>query len=320
MNTEPLLQIEDLQVEFLLDRGRVRAVDGVGVGLEQGEILGLVGESGCGKSVTALSTMQLLATNARMKGKILLSGEDLTQKSEKEMEAIRGNKISMIFQEPMTSLNPVFSIQEQLGEAISLHQGGTKEEIIDKTVDALSLVGIPEPERRMREYPHQMSGGMQQRVMIAMALACNPDVLIADEPTTALDVTIQAQILALIRDLQEELGTGVIMITHDLGVIAQVAHRVAVMYAGKIVEMAGVDELFQNPRHPYTRSLLRTIPHIKGPKEKLKEISGMVPDLLQLPTGCRFHPRCEECSQICREQSPPQIDGDGWLVRCWLYE
>jgi oligopeptide/dipeptide ABC transporter ATP-binding protein len=317
---EPLLNIEQLQVEFLLDRAKVRAVDGVNLRLRKGEILGLVGESGCGKSVTALSVMGLLAPNARVEGSIFFSGENLLEKSEKAMQGIRGNRISMIFQEPMTSLNPVFSVQEQLEEVIELHQGGSREEITEKTANMLAMVGIPEPERRMKEYPHQMSGGMQQRVMISMALACNPDVLIADEPTTALDVTIQAQILSLIRDLQEKLETGVLMITHDLGVVAQVAHHVTVMYAGQVVESAGVKSLFNTPQHPYTRSLLRTIPQVHGRRERLVEIEGMVPDLLQLPEGCRFYPRCDERMEICREKAPIMKTTDKGEVRCWLYQ
>lgn len=317
---EPLLNIEQLQVEFLLDRAKVRAVDGVNLSLRKGEIVGLVGESGCGKSVTALSVMGLLAPNARVEGAISLSGDNLLTKSEKAMQRIRGNRISMIFQEPMTSLNPVFSIQEQLEEVIALHQGGSKEEITQKTVDMLSLVGISEPERRMKEYPHQMSGGMQQRVMISMALACNPDVLIADEPTTALDVTIQAQILSLIRDLQEKLETGVLMITHDLGVVAQVSHHVTVMYAGQVVESAGVKKLFKDPRHPYTKSLLRTIPQAHGRRERLVEIKGMVPDLLELPEGCRFYPRCDERMDVCKEKAANMIKTEEGAVRCWLYQ
>ena len=316
---EDLLKIENLQVDFALDRGMVRAVDGVNLQMDKGEILGVVGESGCGKTVTALSTMRLLSNNAKTKGKVYLSGEDLNKKSEREMRKIRGNRISMIFQEPMSSLNPVFSIEAQLYEVISLHQGGTKEELEEKTIEMLDLVGIPEPKRRMKEFPHQMSGGMQQRVMIAMALACNPDVLIADEPTTALDVTIQAQILALMRDLQEKFGTGVMMITHDLGVIAQVAHKIAVMYAGKVMEASSAEELFREPKHPYTRSLLRTIPRITGDKSRLKELPGMVPNLLDLPRGCRFHPRCEERMDICSKEIPPEIDVGEATVRCWLY-
>jgi peptide/nickel transport system ATP-binding protein len=316
---EALLKIENLQVDFALDRGMVRAVDGVNLRMDKGEILGVVGESGCGKTVTALSTMRLLSNNAKTGGRVLLFGEDLNAKSEKEMRKIRGNRISMIFQEPMSSLNPVFSVEDQLFEVISIHQGGKKDEIEGKTIEMLDLVGIPEPKRRMKEFPHQMSGGMQQRIMIAMALACNPDVLIADEPTTALDVTIQAQILALIRDLQEKLGTGVMMITHDLGVIAQIAHKVAVMYAGKVMEASSAEELFAQPKHPYTRSLLRTIPRVHGEKSRLKELPGMVPNLLELPPGCRFHPRCEERMDICAKKTPPDLDLGKASVRCWLY-
>jgi peptide/nickel transport system ATP-binding protein len=313
-----LLKVENLKVEFDTGRGRVVAVDGVDLILEKEQTLGIVGESGCGKSVTGLSIMGLLSNNARSTGKIMFEGENLLEKNERQLTSIRGNKISMIFQEPMTSLNPVFTIQDQLGEVFCLHKGMRKKELRDSIIDSLRLVGIPNPERRMKDYPHRLSGGMRQRVMIAMALACNPDILIADEPTTALDVTIQAQILVLIRKLQEELNTGVIMITHDLGVVAQVAHMVAVMYAGQVVEYAAVGELFDNPLHPYTRGLLKTIPSVKKSSGKLDEIEGTVPDLGSLPGGCRFHPRCRERIARCSSEIPEMTDLPGRKIRCWL--
>jgi len=315
-----LLQISDLQVEFNTDNGTVLAVDGLNLRLDAGETLGLVGESGSGKSVTSLAIMGLLPDNARTSGKITYQGESLLNKTEKELGKIRGNRISMIFQEPMTSLNPVFTVENQLFEVFKLHQGGSKKDIQNKIVQILELVGIPNSKRRMREFPHQMSGGMRQRIMIAMALACNPDVLIADEPTTALDVTIQAQILGLMRDLQNKLGTGILMITHDLGVVAQVAHRVAVMYAGQVVEAASVNEIFGMPRHPYTRGLLNTIPLLQGDGTRLHEIPGMVPSLSELPPGCRFHPRCDSSLDICSKKIPPVISEEEKRVRCWLYE
>lgn len=315
MNT--LLSVKDLRVQFLTGNGPVLAVDGVSFDLQKGQTLGLVGESGSGKSVSSLAIMRLLADNTQVEGSILFNGENLLHKSERELEQIRGNRISMIFQEPMTSLNPVFSIEDQLGEAISLHQGGKKKDLQHKVADLLDLVGFATPHRRMKEYPHQLSGGMRQRVMIAMALACNPDILIADEPTTALDVTIQAQILALIRDLQEKLDTAVLMITHDLGVVAQVAHQVAVMYAGQIVEYANVEDLYNHPEHPYTRALLDTIPDIHQQQDQLHEIKGMVPNLLSVPVGCRFHPRCTEALEICATQCPPMVDHGNSSIRCW---
>ena len=319
VNTEKILNVENLRVEFETGRGKVIAIDGVDFTLNKTQTLGIVGESGCGKSVTALSIMGLLANNAITKGKVLFKQENLLEKSEKELTKIRGNKISMIFQEPMTSLNPVFTIEDQLSEVIMLHQGGTRRDIQKKTIEILAMVGIPNPERRMLDYPHRLSGGMRQRIMIAMALACNPDILIADEPTTALDVTIQAQILLLIKRLQEELGTGVIMITHDLGVIAQVAQEVAVMYAGQIVEYTKVRNIFEKPLHPYTRGLIKTIPNIKKDQDRLEEIKGTVPELSQLPKGCRFHPRCPEKIKRCLVETPVMIASDIGAVRCWLW-
>ncbi len=320
MPENSLLSVENLKVEFETGRGRVVAVDGVNFALDKTETLGIVGESGCGKSVTGLSIMGLLPNNANIEGRIILEGENLLEKSERQMTATRGNKISMIFQEPMTSLNPVFTIQEQLDEVYRKHRGLRSKEVKTKSVEALRMVGIPNPERRIKDYPHNLSGGMRQRAMIAMALACDPDILIADEPTTALDVTIQAQILVLIRKLQQELGTGVIMITHDLGVVAQVAHKVAVMYAGQVVEFASVRDLFAEPLHPYTRGLMNTIPSVARKMEKLDEIKGTVPSLSSLPGGCRFHPRCKDRLDKCSSEVPEMLTRSERSVRCWLCE
>lgn len=318
MPNSSLLRVENLKVAFDTGRGQVIAVDGVDFTLEKGQTLGIVGESGCGKSVTGLSIMGLLPKNTHKSGQICFEGNNLLETNERKMTNIRGNKISMIFQEPMTSLNPVFTIQNQLSEVYRLHKKLKSAEIRSKTIEALRLVGIPNPERRMLDYPHRLSGGMRQRVMIAMALACNPDILIADEPTTALDVTIQAQILVLIRKLQQELKTGVIMITHDLGVVAQVAHKVAVMYAGQVVEYATVEELFDQPLHPYTRGLMKTIPGVNKHKGKLDEIEGTVPSLSDLPGGCRFHPRCKEKIDRCSLDVPAMSNLNSRKVRCWL--
>ncbi len=319
MSANNLLKVENLKVEFDTGRGQVIAVDGVDFTLDRSQTLGIVGESGCGKSVTGLSIMGLLPNNAKKSGQVCFEGSNLLECNESKMIGIRGNRISMIFQEPMTSLNPVFTIQNQLSEVYRLHRKLHSREIRDKTIEALRIVGIPNPERRMKDYPHRLSGGMRQRVMIAMALACNPDILIADEPTTALDVTIQAQILVLIRKLQQELETGVIMITHDLGVVAQVAHKVAVMYAGQVVEYAAVEDLFDLPLHPYTRGLMNTIPDAKKTKAKLEEIEGTVPDLSSLPGGCRFHPRCKEKISRCSIDIPKMSELEGRKVRCWLH-
>jgi len=315
-----LLDVKDLKIAFNTDRGKVVAVDGIEFSLDRGETLGLVGESGAGKSVTSLAVMGLLPKYAEVRGSIQYQGRNILDYSEIELQKIRGDRISMIFQEPMTSLNPVFTIQEQLSETIKLHQGGTKKAIKDRTVESLNLVGIPNAERIMKQYPHQLSGGMRQRVMIAIALACNPDILIADEPTTALDVTIQAQILLLMRNLQEKLGTGILLITHDLGVVAQVAHKVGVMYAGQIVEFGAMENLFRQPGHPYTRGLLSTIPSIDRKDHRLPVIEGTMPDLSSLPSACRFHPRCPECRAICRTKEPPMYRVGEGLVRCWNFE
>ncbi len=320
----PLLSIENLITAFETDDGRVIAVDDVSVRMGEGTTLGVVGESGCGKSVTALSVLRLIPDppGRILDGRIMYRGENLLEKSEEEMRRIRGKRISMIFQEPMTSLNPVFTVGDQIGETVRLHEGVSKAAARAKAVEMLKLVGIPAPSERVDSYPHQLSGGMRQRVMIAMALACDPDLLIADEPTTALDVTIQAQILELISRLQAERGMGVMLITHDLGVIAETCDEVVVMYAGKVIERAGVEELFECPRHPYTAGLLASIPGIhpmpKGEKPRLPAISGTVPSLLELPGGCRFRTRCERELPQCASKEPKleDWDGDGHLVAC----
>ena len=294
--TEPILQVKDLRTYFHVKEGVLKAVDGVSYFLNAGETLGLVGESGCGKSVSALSILQLVDRPPAEihSGKILFQGENLLNLTEKEMRNVRGLSISMIFQEPMTSLNPIISIGRQISEVLTIHQGLSWKEASKRTVDLLKLVGIPLPEKRIEEYPHQLSGGMRQRVMIAIAIACDPKVIIADEPTTALDVTIQAQILDLMMGLQEKLGTAILLITHDLGVIAEAAKRVAVMYAGKIVEEADVISIFKDPLHPYTQGLIRSVPRIDMPGEqsRLEEIPGVVPNLYHLPKGCAFFERC----------------------------
>lgn len=322
---EELLDIKDLRTYFFIPEGVAKAVDGISYHLVKGEPLGIVGESGCGKSVSALSVLRLVPSppGKIVGGNILLRGMNLLDLPEKEMEKIRGNRISMIFQEPMTSLNPVFTIGNQITEAIRLHQGLNRGMALDKAVEMLKLVNIPNPEVCVRSYPHELSGGMRQRAMIAMALSCNPEILIADEPTTALDVTIQAQILDLMSKLQEELGMAIILITHDLGVIAEMVRRVIVMYAGKIVEEADTDTIFENPQHPYTKGLLKSIPRLgskaKARKERLQEIPGIVPSVYDLPEGCKFSTRCNHTMDICREREPQlQEIGDGHLCSCWL--
>jgi peptide/nickel transport system ATP-binding protein/oligopeptide transport system ATP-binding protein len=321
---ETLLSVKDLKTYFYTKDGVVKAVDGIDFEINKGETLGMVGESGCGKSVSALSIMRLLPMPPAkiIDGKICLKAKNILKISEPAMRKIRGRKISMIFQEPMTSLNPVYTIGEQISEAIRLHQELNKKEAQEKTLAMLKLVEIPEPSRRIKEYPHQMSGGMRQRVMIAMALSCNPELLIADEPTTALDVTIQAQILDLISKLQKEFRTSVLIITHDLGVIAEMADRVMVVYAGKAIESASVREIFRNPRHPYTRGLLKSLPRLDMDREiKLEVIEGMVPDALSFPGGCRFHPRCSFVKKKCRMEEPALVDAtDGHQVRCWRHD
>ena len=320
-----ILDVEGLTVSFETEAGRVRAVDGVGFSLERGKTLGLVGESGCGKSVTALSIMRLLpqpmATIER--GEIVLGGKDLTCLDACEMQRIRGSRIAMIFQEPMAALNPVHTILSQVGEPLRLHKPElSKGQVRAEVVRLLAEVGIPEPESRLSAYPHQLSGGMRQRVMIAMALALSPDILIADEPTTALDVTVQAQILDLIRRMQKNSGMSVIFITHDLGVIAELCDDVVVMYAGKVAEQADVKTLFQDPRHPYTQGLLSSIPRMDDPrKTRLSTIAGQVPGLMDLPDGCRFQNRCPHVMSVCRGVVPESLELDpGHRVACHLYE
>ena len=319
-----LLQIKDLCTIFEVEEGLVKAVDGVSFELDEKETMGLVGESGCGKSVTALSIMRLVANppGRIASGSILFEGRDLTSIPESEMRRLRGNEISMVFQEPMTSLNPVFTVGDQIGEVFRVHQHMNKNQAIEAAVRMLKQVGIPSPERRATEYPHQMSGGMRQRVMIAMALACRPKLMIADEPTTALDVTIQAQILALMNALREEIGTSILLITHNLGVVAEMADKVAVMYAGRIVEAATVTDLFEHPSHPYTVGLMNSLP--PAPDEPIKSslatIEGIVPSLLDLPTGCKFRDRCPDAFEPCPKQEPELYDlGGNHLVRCFKY-
>ncbi|MFZ5816032.1 MAG: ABC transporter ATP-binding protein [Bacillota bacterium] len=319
--SEKLVEIRNLKTHYYTEDGVVRAVDGVNLYIKRGETLGVVGESGCGKSVTSLSIMRLIPNppGKIVDGEILFEGEDLVKKSEAEMRKIRGNDISMIFQEPMTSLNPVYTIGDQIAEAIQLHQGLSYKEAIDKAIEMLRLVGIPLPERRVKEYPHQLSGGMRQRVMIAMALSCNPKLLIADEPTTALDVTIQAQILELMKKLKKELGMAIMLITHDLGVVAEMCERVVVMYAGKVVEEADAVNVFKHPLHPYTEGLLKSIPRMDEDVEKLHVIEGVVPNPLHLPPGCRFEPRCPIAIEKCKTEQPPleQVTPGRW-VACYM--
>jgi oligopeptide/dipeptide ABC transporter ATP-binding protein len=320
---EALLQIRDLRTYFFTLSGIVRAVDGISFDLARGETLGLVGESGCGKSVTALSIMRILPEPAGRiaGGSILFRGKELTALPEKEMEKIRGEKIAMVYQEPMTALNPAFTIGDQVGEVFRFHQGLGKREALQKAVDLLQQVGIPSPGTRVKDYPHQLSGGMRQRAVIAMAMACNPEILIADEPVTALDVTIQAQILDLILNLRSLMGMSLILISHDLGVVANMVRRVIVMYAGRIVESAGVQEVFRSPLHPYTRGLFQSIPRIGRRVDTLPEIPGSVPNLLNLFAGCKFANRCPEVMDRCRTVEPPLFPaGDGHFSRCWLNE
>jgi len=316
-----LLGVNNLKTYFHTLEGLVKAVDGVSFDIDRGETVGMVGESGCGKSVTSLSILKLIPTPpGRIEsGEIFFKEEDLLKKSDKELEAIRGNKISMIFQEVMNSLNPVLKIGRQISEAIEIHQHLTRQEAIQKTIEVLKLVGIPLPHKRFNDFPHLLSGGMRQRVMIAMAMVCNPELLIADEPTTSLDVTIQAQVLELMKDLKRMLGTAILLISHDLGLVAEMAERVMVMYAGKIVEEAAAEKLFRDPRHPYTKGLLYSIPRLDVERGQLSIIKGAVPQPNNYPTGCRFHPRCELSRDICRKQEPPLISLDhDRRVSCWL--
>ena len=316
-----LLEVNDLHISFFTPAGEVKAVSGVSFRLERGKVLGIVGESGSGKSVTAYSIMQILERNGKITaGSIRFDGQELVGAGEKVMKEIRGNRISMIFQDPMTSLNPTYTIGHQLTEGIRLHTDRNSSQAHDRAVEMLTLVGVNEPEKRMKQYPHQLSGGMRQRVMIAMALSCEPDILIADEPTTALDVTIQAQILELMQKLQKEMGMAILMITHDLGVVAQLCDEVIVMYAGSICEQGRVEDIFYNPRHAYTRGLLRSVPAAEG-QERLHPISGTPVDLLNLPRGCAFAPRCEEAMKICLRQRSPRVSvGKRHYAACWLNE
>lgn len=314
-----LLEVKDLKTYFYTDDGVVKAVDGVNFSVEAGKTIGIVGESGCGKSITAMSILRLIPDppGRIVNGEVIFEGEDLTKVSDERIREIRGNNISMIFQEPMTSLNPVFTVGYQIGEVLMLHQKLSEEEARERAIEMISLVGIPNPERIVDEYPHQLSGGMRQRIMIAMALACQPKLLIADEPTTALDVTIQAQILELMNGLKNRLNTSIMLITHDLGVIAEMADHVIVMYSGKVVEDAPVLELFNNPKHPYTIGLMRSIPSLVQEGERLETIPGMVPNPLYLPKGCYFHPRCKFAIEECKHVQPELREiGPGHKAAC----
>lgn len=317
---EKILQVKDLQTSFFTDAGEVRAVNSISFDLEAGKVLGIVGESGSGKSVTAYSILQILSFPGKViGGQILFHGKDLLTCSEREMQEIRGDKISIIFQDPMTSLNPVYSVGNQIVEAIRLHTDRRGKEARDRAIELLDLVGINDPERRIRQYPHELSGGMRQRVMIAMALACEPDILIADEPTTALDVTIQAQILELINELQSKLNMAVIMITHDLGIIADICDDIIVMYAGSVCERGSTDDIFYDSRHEYTKGLLASIPKREKSEELLTPIAGTPLDLLNMPAGCPFAPRCDACMKICLSERPPErLIGGQHYASCWI--
>lgn len=318
---EHLVHVKNLRTCFRTEDGLLTAVDGVSYHIDQGETLGLVGESGCGKSVSALSLMRLIQPPGYIaEGELLFCGQDLLGMSLAEMQQIRGNRISMVFQEPMTSLNPVYTIGDQISEPVFLHRGVGRQEAMDTAIEMLRLVGIPNPEKRVRDYPHQLSGGMRQRAMIAMALACRPQLLIADEPTTALDVTIQAQILELMKKLKAETGTSILLITHDLAVVAEMCDRVAVMYAGQMVEVADAVSLFDNPMHPYTRGLLASIPRLDQTRERLHAIPGVVPNPIKFPSGCRFHPRCPQATERCLVVNPPLRHIEGRQVACWAVE
>ncbi|NVM22833.1 MAG: ABC transporter ATP-binding protein [Desulfobacterales bacterium] len=318
-----LLEISDLKTYYSTDYGTVKAIDGIDLTINKHEVIGLVGESGCGKSTVGLSILRVLPRNGRIiSGRIVLDGQNLLDLDDERMRTIRGSRISMIFQDPLTSLNPVFTVGDQIAEAVELHQKvGSKTEVDEKIVEILDGVGIPEANRRVSEYPHQFSGGMRQRVMIAMMLSCNPDLLIADEPTTSLDVTIQAQVLRLMKHLREKLGSSMLLITHDLGIIAEYSQKVAVMYAGRIVESSDVVTIFKNPRHPYTQALLRSVPRTDIKQEKLPSIPGFVPSLINPPKGCRFHPRCRHAKNICREKDALKTEiNSGHIVFCWRAE
>jgi peptide/nickel transport system ATP-binding protein/oligopeptide transport system ATP-binding protein len=313
VKNRPLLEVRDLSVHFFTEEGVVRAVENVSVEIYPGEILGLVGESGCGKSVTGLSLLRLIPIppGRIVNGDILFDGRSLLNLEEKEMEKVRGNDISMIFQEPMTSLNPVFTIGDQIMEAIILHQGLDKKEAKKRAIEMLDRVRIPSPDKTIDSYPHQLSGGMRQRAMIAMALSCQPKLLIADEPTTALDVTIQAQVLQLLKEIQREMGMSVMLITHDLGVVAEIADRVAVMYAGRILEYGPIEAIFSKMRNPYTRGLMGSIPQLMEKRNRLNAIPGQVPNPMDLPKGCKFHPRCDLMIEDCKKEEPPLFQANG---------
>ena len=316
----PLLQVKNLCTSFDVDAGEVRAVNGISFSLDKGKVLGIVGESGSGKSVTAYSIMRILVEPGRIKsGEILFDGQDIVKFSKKQMSEFRGKRVSIIFQDPMTSLNPTYTIGNQLREAILLHTNRNHEQANARAVEMLKLVGVNEPEKRLKQYPHELSGGMRQRVMIAMALCSNPSLLIADEPTTALDPTIQAQILELIGELQKKLGMSVLYITHDLGVVAELCHRVVVMYAGMVMEVAQTEDLFSKPAHPYTQGLMKAMPRMNSGGERLNSIEGVVPHITEMPKGCHFHPRCPYATELCRQSCPPMTDlGNGHQVRCHL--
>lgn len=314
-----ILDVQQLKTRFKTDYGQVAVVDGVDFSINEGETLGVVGESGCGKSVTSLSIMRLLAGNGASEGQILFKGNNLLDISEKQMQKIRGNDIAMIFQEPMTSLNPLQTVGHQIEEAVLLHRKVSKKEAKERAIEMLKAVGMPRAEEIYGEYPHQLSGGMRQRVMIAMAMSCEPKLIIADEPTTALDVTIQAQILELMQKVKTETNTSIMLITHDLGVVAEMCDRVIVMYAGQVVEEAEKFELFENPKHPYTIGLINSIPELTEEVEFLETIPGSVPLAHEMPKGCRFAPRCSKVMPICQEQEPSLFKLDGQKCRCWLY-
>jgi oligopeptide transport system ATP-binding protein len=319
MSEMPLLQVKNLHTSFFTDAGEVKAVNGISYNLDAGKVLGIVGESGSGKSVSAYSVLRILTDTGRVtEGEVLFKGENILEYTEAQMQKFRGSRISIIFQDPMTCLNPTFSIGSQLREAIQIHTDRNKEEVQARALEMLQLVGVNEPEKRLKQYPHELSGGMRQRVMIAMALACEPDILIADEPTTALDVTIQAQILELMQDLQKKMGMAIIMITHDLGVIADMCDEIIVMYGGKVCERGTADEIFYNPRHEYTKGLIRSIPRISEKHERLVPISGSPVDLLNLPKGCAFASRCDRAMKICLEQPPEEVVvNDFHIAACW---
>jgi peptide/nickel transport system ATP-binding protein/oligopeptide transport system ATP-binding protein len=320
--SEKLLSIQDLKTYFYTSMGMLRAVDGVNLELEKGKVLGIVGESGCGKSVTAMSIMRLVPYPGKIiEGEIIFKGENLLEKSNEEMRNIRGSRIAMVFQDPMMCLNPVLKVGDQIAEAIRLHQKVGKKEVKEMVIEAMKLVELPNASQRYDEYPHQFSGGMRQRAMIAMALVCQPDLLIADEPTTALDVIIQDEILDLLNNLKSEIGSSVMLITHDLGIVAGICNDVAVMYAGKIIEYSDVVSVLKNPYHPYTKGLLESIPRLDKDKERAKSIKGSVADPINPPSGCRFHPRCQHAEKRCSENEPAltKVDGEG-VVACYLYQ